>query len=58
MASAVQIVIEEEGKIEGLYLEDHTFLAPFFQFNSCSSLAVMRSSLHRVGVRFFCQADS
>jgi hypothetical protein len=30
MASAVQIVIEEEGKIEGLYLEDHTFLAPFF----------------------------
>jgi hypothetical protein len=57
MASAVQIVIEEEGKIEGLYLEDHTFLAPFFQFDSCSSLVVMCSSLHWVGVRSFCQAD-
>jgi hypothetical protein len=42
MASAIQIVIEEEGKIEGLYLEDHTFLALFFQFDSCSSLALMR----------------
>jgi hypothetical protein len=42
MVSAVQIVIEEEGKIEGLYLEDHAFLAPFFQFNSCSSVALMR----------------
>jgi hypothetical protein len=41
MASAVQIVIEEEGKMEGLYLEDHTFLAPFFQLNLCSSLALM-----------------
>ena len=29
MASAVQIVIEEEGKIEGLYLEDHTFSRTF-----------------------------
>jgi hypothetical protein len=42
MASAVQIVIEEEGNIEGLYLEDHTFLAPFFQLNFCSGLALMR----------------
>ncbi len=43
MASAVQIVIEEEeGKIEGLSLEDHTFLAPFFQCDSCSSSALMR----------------
>jgi hypothetical protein len=42
MASAVQIVIEEEVKIEGLYLEDHTFLAPFFQFDLCSRLALMR----------------
>jgi hypothetical protein len=58
MASAVQIVIEEEGKIEGLNLEDHTVLAPFFQFDLCSSLAVIRLSLHWVGVRFFCQADS
>jgi hypothetical protein len=58
MASAVQIVIEEEGKIEGLYLKDHTLLAPFFQFDSCSSSAVMRLSLYWVGVRFFCQADS
>jgi hypothetical protein len=40
MASAVQIMIEEEGKIEGLYLEDHTFLA--FQFDLCSSSALMR----------------
>jgi hypothetical protein len=41
MASAVQIVIEEEEKIEGLYLEDHTFFAPFFQSDLCSSLALM-----------------
>jgi hypothetical protein len=42
MASAIQIVIEEEGKMEGLYLEDHTLLAPFFQSDLCSSLALMR----------------
>ena len=58
MGDVDQIVIEEEGKIEGLNLEDHTFLAPFFQFDLCSSLAIMRSSLHWVGVRLFCQANS
>jgi hypothetical protein len=51
MSYAVPIMIEEEGKIEGLNLEDHTFLTPFFQFDLCSSLAVMRSSLYWVQQR-------
>jgi hypothetical protein len=41
IVSPIQIVIEEEGKIEGLYLEDHTFLAPFFQSDLFSSLPLM-----------------